>query len=75
MPEEEAKLLGVMEMLEIKDLLEKYNYWKQIKDQSDSFTEANGVFHIKDGLLYRQFTNDTPGKERILSLALVVPKC
>jgi hypothetical protein len=83
---EEAELLGVMAELSIKDITKltneqvKYlqsvdNFCKRIMTRLDSFTEHNGVFHYENGLLYKQYVNITPGKERLPGLALVVPKC
>ena len=39
-----------------------------------TFTGANGKFQVVDGLLYKHALNDVAGKERLASLALVVPK-
>ena len=85
-PYEEAEMMGMMEKLEIKDyahlsdnqvkyLQQKDNYCKRIKDRAGSFNEANGEFQMQKGLLYKHFHSDHPGKERISSLALVIPKC
>jgi hypothetical protein len=83
---EEAELMGQMSRLSIKDIARlsteqvKYlqsqdNYCKRIVNRASSFKEANGMFQVREGLLYRQYYPTHPGKERIPGLVLVIPKC
>ena len=82
---DEAKLLGILEDLKITDFARlsteqvKYmqqhdNYCSRIMSRLPTFTGANGKFQVVDGLLYKHALNDVAGKERLASLALVVPK-
>ena len=83
---DELKLFGILEEMTVKEVTHltdeqvKYlqdhdNYCKRILANLDTSTEANGVFQIVNGLLYKHVVCDVPGKERLPGLALVIPKC
>jgi transposase InsO family protein len=83
--EEEAKLMGVMNRLTILDITNlsdaqvqhmqaNDSYCTRIMTNYENFREENGCFMMKQGLLYRVFNPQTPGRERLPSLALVIPQ-
>ena len=83
--EEEAKLLGIandmtikqitrLSLEQVKYLQGKCNYCTRIKVGMKRSTEQNGIFTVRDGLLYRCYTGSNRGSECLPGLALVIPK-
>ena len=81
---EEAQLLGVTSELtirrithlsneQVKSLQSKCNYCRRIIDSLDTMRPENGVFTLKDGILYRVYDGTSRGSEGLPGLVLVVP--